>query len=118
MQSPISPRDDGLKDQEPWRLLVLGCSSAKRPDTDEIPAAERYDGPDFRLLRKYRAQVCPQSNTSPRVRAFALSAEFGLVDECLPIPPYDRGMTQARARELAPQVRAAAEHLLKTRSEE
>lgn len=35
------------------RLLILSCSRRKRLDTDLLPAIERYDGPAFRVLRRF-----------------------------------------------------------------
>ena len=40
------------------RLLILSCSQRKRPDRVLLPALERYDGPVFRMLRKF-LRSCP-----------------------------------------------------------
>src|SRR5205809_655479 len=81
------------------RLLVLSCSLKKRADPGVLPAIERYDGPCFRVLRRY---LRGSPAAVPEVRL--LSAEYGLLrpDELLPV--YDRRMTASRSRELAAQV--------------
>lgn len=81
------------------RLLVLSCSRRKRSDPGLLPAIERYDGPPFRVLRRYLRQ---QPADPPDV--YILSAEFGLMHGDRPIPYYDRLMTPQRARELRPVV--------------
>ena len=35
------------------RMLILSCSSRKKPTNRQMPAIERYDGPAFRVLRKF-----------------------------------------------------------------
>lgn len=80
-------------------LLVIACSKRKRTDPGLLPAIERYDGPTFRLLRRFLTQ---HSDMSSRIHV--LSAEFGIIPCSHPIPIYDRRMTRARARELQPTV--------------
>lgn len=81
------------------RTLILSCSQRKRPDPGFLPAIDRYDGPPFRVLRRYLRQ--PEI-TPPHIRI--LSAEFGLIPPDEPIPDYDRLMTPTRAVELRPRV--------------
>ncbi len=40
----------------PRSLLVLSCSQRKRPDSSLLPAIERYDGGNHRLLRKAKRE--------------------------------------------------------------
>jgi hypothetical protein len=75
------------------RLLILACSQRKRPDAELLPALERYDGPAFRVLRRFLRSRAPDP---PEV--LILSAEHGLIPRDLPIAAYDRKMTPARAR--------------------
>lgn len=77
------------------RLLLLACSERKRPDPGRIPAIERYDGPAYRVLRRYM-------RTEPRevLDVYILSAQFGLIRGDEPIQAYNRRMTPQRAREL------------------
>lgn len=84
-----------LPDSEHTALLILACSQCKRLDDDLLPAIERYDGPTFRVLRRF---LLSKPLNFPNV--YILSAEFGLLSYSQLIPYYDRRMTLARAREL------------------
>ncbi len=77
------------------RLLLLACSARKRSNPGRLPAIERYDGPAFRVLRRYERS---QPHDMPDV--YVLSAQFGLIRGDEPIPVYDRRMTPQRAHEL------------------
>lgn len=81
------------------RLLILSCSQRKRVDPQPMPAIERYDGPRFRVLRKYLRQ---RPDAAPDV--LILSARFGMIRSERMIPHYDQLMTAARASELQSQV--------------
>ena len=77
------------------RVLLLACSSQKREDAGLLPAVERYDGPPFRLLRKY-ARAEPKR----KPQTYVVSAKYGLVSGDTPIPNYNKKMTRQRAEEL------------------
>lgn len=79
----------------PRRLLILGCSKAKTTHDGLIPAIDRYDGPAFRVLRRYLRQ-----RSDPALEVHVLSAGFGLIPGDRPIPFYDRPMTAPRATAL------------------
>lgn len=81
------------------RLLAISCSQRKRSDPRLLPAIERYDGPSFRVLRRYLRE---RPTDPPEI--LILSAEFGLIEADRPIPVYDRRMTLDRAGELQPIV--------------
>lgn len=95
------------------RLLILGCSAVKRPGPGLLPAAERYDGPHYRVLRAWR-----RAHPAVQLDLVILSAELGLIDGQAPIAWYDRVMTVPRAQELAPAVEAALVPLLERRPAE
>jgi hypothetical protein len=38
-------------------MLILACSRRKRPDEGLLPAIERYDGPAFRVLRRFLREM-------------------------------------------------------------
>ena len=84
------------------RCLVLSCSRAKRRDSGLLPALERYDGPLFRVLRKYL-----RLNPEAQLSILILSARFGLITAGTPIPYYDQRMTFLRAQELRIPVQCA-----------
>jgi len=83
------------------RLLILSCSQRKRSDPGLMPAIERYDGPAFRILRKYRRE---QRGRVPQT--FVLSAKYGLISGEHPISEYDQRMTMPIAQEMRSRVRA------------
>lgn len=79
----------------PPALLIVACSRRKHATPAAVPAIERYDGPIYRLLRRFLSK---QPAASPEVQI--LSAEYGLIPATCLIPEYDRRMTALRAREL------------------
>lgn len=81
------------------RCLIIGCSEAKLDTPGDIPAIERYDGPPFRVLRRFLKNG-PPGNSHGELTVFILSAEFGLIRGEQLIPVYDRRMTNLRAEEL------------------
>src|SRR5918911_2047366 len=85
------------------RLLMLGCSATKRPETGLLPAILRYDGPAVRTLRRWQRDHTDHTDT---VDLLILSAQFGLIFGDTPIPFYDRRMTASRALWLRSQVRS------------
>lgn len=91
------------------RGLILSCSCSKKPSELPLPAVERYDGPAFRVLRRFlrKAELPP-----PAIRI--LSAEFGLIAPDENISFYDRRMTKSRADELQPAITASFEPFWKS----
>jgi hypothetical protein len=80
------------------RLLILSCAKRKRQDAGLLPAIDRYDGPAFRLLRRFR------EHGSELPDVFVLSARYGLIHYAEPISNYDQRMTLQRAHELRFQI--------------
>lgn len=95
-------------DQRLPRLLILRCASTKRPGAAPMPAIERYDGPAFRVLRKYL-----RSNPSDPPLVRVVSAEHGLMTLEQPISEYDRRMDAERAVESRQTVLAAVAALVR-----
>jgi hypothetical protein len=92
------------------RALVLSCSQSKRAEDAKLPAIERYNGPAFRLLRRY------MENTVEELGIYILSAEFGLIPHHRLIPFYDQRMTKQRAQELRVKVTGQARRLFTTKA--
>jgi hypothetical protein len=92
-------------------MLILACSRRKRPHDGLLPAIERYDGPAFRVLRRFLRE---RPAGAPDV--LILSAEHGLMTHDLPIAAYDREMTPARASELRPLVLAELDRIFATQA--
>jgi len=87
--------------QEPKRLLILSCSQRKCSAPGHLPAIERYDGPQFKVLRKFLHE---HSEAALNLSVYILSANFGLIPATQSIPHYDYKMTVQRAHELRPVV--------------
>lgn len=81
------------------RLLILACSKQKRPDNAQLPAVERYNGPTFRVLRKYRRE---RKTEAPHT--LILSGRYGLIQEDREIPSYDERLTEKEAERIRPKV--------------
>ena len=84
------------------KLLILGCSDLKRDSEGLLPALDRYDGPAYRVLRKFLREHHWPANVSVAV----LSAEYGLFGILKRIANYDKRMDRRtahdKARECAP----------------
>ena len=79
------------------QLLILGCSQAKRQYDAKLPALEVYDGPNYRVLRKFlREYRWPQN-----VAVSTLSAKHGLFGSIKEIEHYDQRMDHDIARAIA-----------------
>lgn len=79
------------------QLLILGCSQAKRQYDAKLPALEVYDGPNYRVLRKFlREYQWPQN-----IAVSTLSAKHGLFGAIKEISHYDQRMDHGTARAIA-----------------
>ncbi len=81
------------------RLLVISCSQSKTCQTGLLPAIDRYDGPAFRVLRKYLRE-----NSETTLTALILSAKYGLIESDRKIPYYDCRLSRSSAMHLRPQI--------------
>ena len=81
---------------EPRYLLLLACSQRKRIDPGLLPAIERYDGVNFRVLQKAKREGYLPENLDILI----LSAKYGLIEASTLIEHYDQKMTNQRAKEL------------------
>lgn len=87
------------------KLLVLSCSQSKRYECSRLPAIQRYDGPSFRLLRRYL------KDSDEEIGIYILSAKYGLIPHTRRIPFYDQRMTKHRAQELERKIKGQAQQL-------
>jgi hypothetical protein len=74
-------------------LLLIGCSATKRDDKGLLPAIERYDGVNFKVLRKFLLENGWPAGLVIKI----LSAKYGLIDVTSLIEHYDERMTPDRA---------------------
>lgn len=82
------------------KLLLIACSNRKVRTKRLLPAIERYDGVNYRVIRK----AIREGYFPPNVDIKILSAKFGLIDAQTRIPYYDQRMTKGRVAELRLQV--------------
>lgn len=73
-------------------ILIISCGSKKRK-VKVCRAIDLYDGPRFKILRKYN---------NPSLKIYILSAQYGLIKSTDIIRYYDLKMTKERAIELSP----------------
>lgn len=83
----------------PDRAVILSCSQRKTMQATPLPAIHRYDGPYYRVLRRYL-----RNHSARPLLIWIISAEYGFIDSNEPIRLYDRRITSERASELAPSV--------------
>ena len=81
-------------------LLIIGCSQRKIQSPGEIPAIDRYDGPTYRCLRKFR----DTTGFPNHLRILILSAKYHLIFPETHIADYDLKMTLERAKDIAVDV--------------
>jgi hypothetical protein len=75
-----------------------------------LPAIERYDGPVYRVLRRYLRE----NPENPPV-VYILSAKFGLIDAARKIPNYDRRLTASLVKKMRQRVSEMAGNILRSR---
>lgn len=78
------------------RLLLIACSNRKVPTKGLLPAIQRYDGVNYRVIHKLQREGLFPSNVDVKI----LSARFGMIDASTPIPYYEQRMDRGRALEL------------------
>ncbi len=87
-------------------LLVLGCSSKKREDYGRAPALEIYDGPNFRVLRKFLRE----KGWPPGLKIKIISGKYKIIDATTLIEPYNERLKKETAQKVRQKVR---QHLKK-----
>ncbi len=76
------------------KLLIIPCSKVKK-NLVNTPAVDLYDGPFFRMIRKYR---------SKDFDILVLSAKYGMIEGHKKISYYNQKMTSERAKELSNEI--------------
>ena len=79
------------------RLLILGCADRKRDSAGLVPALDRYDGPAYRVVRRFLREHQWPADLSIAV----LSAQYGLFGILKRIANYDKRMDRVIASESA-----------------
>lgn len=89
-------------------LLIISCSQRKLTDPGLLPAIERYDGVNYRVLKKaMREGYWPRT-----LDVLILSAKHGLLRLDSPIEDYDVRMTRDQALALQSEASSALDACL------
>ena len=72
------------------KLLLISCSATKKNLINK-PALQVYDGPSYKILRKYNP---------PNLDILILSAKYGLIDADQKISTYEQKMTESIAKHM------------------
>ena len=72
-----------------------------------MPAFQRYDGPAYRVFRKFLRDAARST-----ANLYILSAKYGLISGDILIPDYDLRMTADRAEQLKPAVQRSLSLIL------
>ena len=84
-------------------LLIISCSKTKTDAPGLVPALYRYDGPNYRIIRKVDLS---------NIDILILSAKYGLIESSTPIENYEQRMTPDRAWALRESVEAKLKEVL------
>jgi hypothetical protein len=84
------------------KLLIIPCSKVKK-NLINASAIELYDGPFFRMIRKYNPN---------KFDILVLSAKYGIIEGKEKISYYDQKMTRKRADELSGEINLKLSHFL------
>ena len=87
----------------------MSCSQRKNNTPCLVSAIERYDGPPFRVLRKYLRDA---QEPARNLDIYVLSAKYGLIDGGMKIGAYDQLMTNSRVLELKDEVERQFRNLI------
>lgn len=85
------------------KRLILSCSQRKNYAAGLLAAVDRYDGINYKVLRRF------YRSSQEQIDVYVLSARYGLISITEKIPHYDHSMTSSRADELSDVVLKQAE---------
>ena len=88
-------------------LLILGCSDKKIESFSQTPALEVYDGPNYRVLRKFLRE----NGWPPGLRVKIISAKYEIIDATTLIEPYDERLNKEKAKKIRPKVMQSLEEV-------
>jgi len=81
-------------------LLIIGCSQKKNPSPSPLKALDRYDGVNFRVLKKFkRERRLPET-----LDIVIISAKYGFLRADENINDYNVRITEKRALELHSEI--------------
>jgi hypothetical protein len=81
-------------------LLIVGCSQKKNPSPYPLKAIDRYDGVNFRVIKKFKRERKLPGNLDIVI----VSAKYGFLRPDDYIDDYNLRMTKQKARSLHSQI--------------
>jgi len=93
------------------RLLLLGCTRRKRSVVSPVPALEMYDGPTFRLVRRFLNEY---PDHAPDI--YVLSAKYGLIAASTLVVTYDKRLSTDHVADLRLSATEGLRQVLTARS--
>ena len=95
--------------QEPaaGSLLILGCSDKKIENFSQAPALEVYDGPNYRVLRKFLRE----NGWPPGLMIKIISAKYEIIDATKLIEPYNKRLDKETAKKMRSKVMQSLEEV-------
>ena len=97
MLTPMQPHSQDAA----GHLLILGCSNKKIENFSQTPALEVYDGPNYRVLRKF----LKENGWPPGLMIKIISAKYGIIDATTLIEPYEERLDKETAKKIRPKVK-------------
>ncbi len=89
-------------------LLIIGCSQKKDPSQTPMKALNRYNGVNFKVIKKFKRERKLPENLDIVI----ISAKYGFLRADDYIDDYDLRMTKKRAQELHPAILNELEELI------
>lgn len=89
-------------------LLIVGCSSSKNTSPLPMKALDRYEGTNFKVIKKFNREKGLPTN----VDIVIISAQYGLITQDAVIEPYDLRMTRKQAEILHAEVMTSLKDLI------
>ena len=90
-----------MKNESKNKCLVINCSKTKLIDESVLPAIKRYDGPLFKVLRKY---ISNKNEEASNLSVYILSAKYGFISADEKIYNYDCFLTLNEANKIRENV--------------
>ena len=92
-------------------LLIVGCSQKKDQSPYPMKALDRYEGVNFKVIKKFRRERTLPANLDILI----ISAQYGLLKLDSYIEDYDVRMTEKRASNLRNDIMNEMKKILSTR---
>ena len=106
----LTPMQPNSQESAVGHLLILGCSHKKKSSISDLgwaPAFEVYDGPNYRVLRKFLRE----NGWPPGLMIKIISAKYEIIDATTLIKPYDERLNKETAKKIHLKVMQSLEEV-------